>query len=1030
MDITILVKIFATALALSEVTTQPDAVKTHFDAAQDQAAVVQILRNGCSHMKQAFDIESINLDDLISTALDDPKAMGADSKAFHGINFSDLNTAYHQFCKNENIDKPVVDLGQVIDFFNTAAADLPDQNQLKGKKLPGTTVVLDGGGSEFANVFQPGNKRIWVSLSDVPDFVQKAFTAAEDRRFYQHHGVDERGLIRAFIGNLGDSGRPQGGSTITQQVVKNLLVGEDVTYERKIREMIVASRLETTLSKNEILELYLNSAYLGRGSWGVEMAARTYFGKSAKDLSIGEGAMLAGLLKGPSFYNPDRHPDRAKERLTYVLGRMQEDGVITAAQKDQSLAEPPKLIAYAHQHRDVGFHFVDFLGREARADGVANMTADSYTVHSTINAQLQRDVEASLQEGLSHYEISMGRVQFRGPEANIADAVQKLSAKPASTGANAASDAATATPVWQQAMQALHMPLYDVHWTPAVVLQKSDPMRVGLADGRVMALTGVTGEARRGLGVYDVVYVKVVESKSAKTPPPPIPPKLNDKTKTADAKGKNKPGAVPAPPPPPPSLPISGQAQLRVRPTVQGAVLVLENKTGRILAMTGGFSYPLSQLNRAAFTKRQPGSAMKPLTYLTALQRGLQPNTLVLNQPITFPPIGTGLSGSEAIARQYDGRMRPEDYWSPRNADFSQGGAFTLRRGLESSINIVTAHLLDGGIDGDPERSLDAVCATAVAAKIYSQCERYYPFVLGAQPVRMIDIAPFYAAVANEGARPQPHGIDSIELNGRTIYQYPDEPLPRIGAADQVSFYQLKTMLQGVVARGTARGIGALSPYVAGKTGTTEDAVDGWFIGFTNDVTIAVWMGYDNGDGKRRSLGSSESGARVALPIFQPILEAIWNEHIAPKAPLNGPSPEARKLLVDIPIDYSSGNRIGSRSQQQNEGFASLFEQQQQQPQGPTFVEHFRRNANGQVADTQYDLVNRDDPYLAQGQDAPNYDNSSLFGGGGGPTGQWIGRSYYPNQPQAPAPFRGIFGLFQPQPPPPPQPRYYGGRVN
>ena len=311
--------------------------------------MVQILRNGCAHMKQAFDIESINLDDLIATAHDDPKAVGADIKAFHGINFTDLNTAYHQFCKNEPIANPVVDLGQVIDFFNNAAADLPDQNTLKGKKLPSLSVVLDGAGEHFADVFEPGNRRIWIPLADIPDYVQKAFIAAEDRRFFQHHGVDERGIIRAFIGNLAEPGRPQGGSTITQQVVKNLLVGEDVTYERKIREMIVASRLETTLSKNEILELYLNSAYLGRGSWGIEMASRSYFGKSAKDLTVAEGAMLAGLLKGPNYYNPDRHPDRAKERLAYVLDRMQEDGVITAAQKEQALAAPPKLVAYLHR---------------------------------------------------------------------------------------------------------------------------------------------------------------------------------------------------------------------------------------------------------------------------------------------------------------------------------------------------------------------------------------------------------------------------------------------------------------------------------------------------------------------------------------------------------------------------------------------------------------------------------------------------------------------------------------------------------
>ncbi|MFZ0723368.1 MAG: transglycosylase domain-containing protein, partial [Xanthobacteraceae bacterium] len=380
---TILVKLFAAALALSEVTTQPQAVKTHFDPVQDQAEVVQILRNGCGHMEQAFNIESINLDDLITTALNDPTAAGANIPAFHGLNFTDLNTAYRQFCKNEPITSPVVDLGQVIDFFNTAATDLPDPTTLKGRKLPSLSQVLDGSGKDFADVFEPGNRRIWVPLADVPDQVQKAFIAAEDRRFYQHHGVDERGIIRAFIGDLAEPGRPQGGSTITQQVVKNLLVGEDVTYERKIREMIVASRLENTLNKNDILELYLNSAYLGRASWGIEMAARSYFGKSAKDLSLGEGAMLAGLLKGPNYYNPDRHPNRAKDRLTYVLERMQEDGVITAALKNQALAAPPKLVAFTHPHRDSGFHFVDFLGREAKADGVASLTAVSYTVHST-----------------------------------------------------------------------------------------------------------------------------------------------------------------------------------------------------------------------------------------------------------------------------------------------------------------------------------------------------------------------------------------------------------------------------------------------------------------------------------------------------------------------------------------------------------------------------------------------------------------------------------------------------------------------
>src|SRR5437773_3523433 len=384
----ILVKIFATALALSQVMTAPDAVKSRFDRAQDQEVVAQLLRAGCAHMHKAFDIEDINLEDLIATAMDDPQAVAGESKVFHGINFADLQTAYRQFCKNENVAAPAVDLGDVIDFYNKATADLPDHTKLKGLKLPGASVVLDRKGERFAEVFEENQRRVWVPLADIPEQVQKAFLAAEDKRFYQHKGIDERGLIRAFIGNLASSGRPQGGSTITQQIVKNLLVGEDLTYERKIREMIVATRLERALSKNEILELYLNSAYLGRGSWGIEMAARSYFGKSAKDLSLPEGAMLAGLLKGPNYYNPDRHPDRAKERLGYVLQRMQEDGTISTAQKDEALAAAPKLAAYQRPRRDTGFHFTDFLGREAKADGVASLTARSYTVHSTIDGQL------------------------------------------------------------------------------------------------------------------------------------------------------------------------------------------------------------------------------------------------------------------------------------------------------------------------------------------------------------------------------------------------------------------------------------------------------------------------------------------------------------------------------------------------------------------------------------------------------------------------------------------------------------------
>jgi penicillin-binding protein 1A len=399
---TLLFKVFATALALSQVTTTPNAVKTEFDRDRDQAEVAQILHSGCTHILKVFALEDINIDDLIATAMDDPQAI-AGTKALRGIDFADLQTAYRQFCKNETVEHPAVDLGEVIDFYNKAAANLPDHNKLKNLKLPGASVVLDRKGKPFAEVFEENQRRVWVRLEDIPQHVRNAFIAAEDKRFAEHKGIDEHGLIRAFIGNLAGSRRPQGGSTITQQVVKNLLVGEDVTYERKIREMIVAARLESALSKDEILELYLNYVYLGRSSWGVEVAARGYFGKSAKELTLEEGAMLAGLTKGPKYFDPDRQPARLRERLAYVLDRMREDGMLGAEQRDEAsgrgLPALPAVVASDRPRRDIGFHFVDQVAREARSEaGIDRITDASYTVHSTIDPPLQRAVEESLQE--------------------------------------------------------------------------------------------------------------------------------------------------------------------------------------------------------------------------------------------------------------------------------------------------------------------------------------------------------------------------------------------------------------------------------------------------------------------------------------------------------------------------------------------------------------------------------------------------------------------------------------------------------
>src|SRR5262252_3793734 len=630
----ILVKLLAAFLTLSLVTTRPDAIKTHFDPARDQAEVTRILRDGCAHMRKAFDVESIDIDDLIKTAMDDPEAISTEIKALHGLKFDSLLTVYKQFCKNEDVKSPLVDLAEVIRFYNGAVADLPDPGRLKGANIAGAGGILDARGERFADLTE-NNRRIWVPLRDIPAHVQKAFIAAEDKRFYEHKGVDERGLVRAMVSNLARPGRPQGGSTITQQVVKNLLVGDDVTYERKMREIIVASRVERTLSKSDILELYLNSIYLGRGSWGVELAARNYFGKPAAALTLQEGAMLAGLPKGPTYYSPDRHPDRAQERLAYVVSRMQEDGVAVATAIDKAKISLPQMVAYSQaQQRDSGYYFLDHVTREARSlTGIGPLTTAGTTVRTTIRPDLQRATEVALQEGLAQYEIRTGRTGWHGPEANLSDAVRRIEAsmskaapetpatvdvKPAvaargsavppdvgtkaSRGTNAGKLAPgpglsgpkaaaappgivgpmpltpTAPPVvkpkpaWQEALEAAHLPLYDVHWSTAIVLSNAgdrNGVRVGLADGRIMPLSSAGLAGRRGLNLYDVVFVKVSEPKGKQV-----------------------------------------RVDLRVRPTVQGAAVILDNKTGGILAMTGGFSYPVSQLNRVTQAVRQPGSSL------------------------------------------------------------------------------------------------------------------------------------------------------------------------------------------------------------------------------------------------------------------------------------------------------------------------------------------------------------------------------------------------------------------------------------
>jgi membrane carboxypeptidase/penicillin-binding protein len=919
----ILVKMFATALALGQVTTRPDSVRTHFDPSADQPEVVQILRDGCAHMRKAFDIEDLKLDDLIETALSDPQAVAGEIKAFRGIDFNELHAAYKQFCTDEKVEQSPFDLAKVIEFYNQAVAALPDHNKLKGLKLPGTSVVYDGKGERFAELFESDHRRVWVPLKEIPEHVQQAFIAAEDKRFYQHNGIDERGLIRAFISNLAEPGRPQGGSTITQQVAKNLLVGDDVSYERKLREMIVASRLDKALTKDEIMEVYLNSIYLGRGAWGIDMAARSYFKKPAADLSLTEGAMLAAMAKGPAYFSPDRYPQRARQRFAYVIKRMEEDKIENA---EEGLPQP-RIVPYEKPRRESGFHFLDHLLKEARTlVGMQSLTVESYTVRSTINLKLQRATEAALQEGLARYEARAHRIQFNGPEVNLGETVYRVETDQRTK----AQRRGRARPAWQVALQSARLPLYDVQWPPAIVIERRAndngklTMRVGLKDGRTMPLTAPQGVDPSRLKLNDVVYVRVTD-------------------------GKNKKDL---------------QAELRVRPKVQGAAVVLENKTGRILAMVGGFSYPASQLNRTTQALRQPGSSIKPIVYLAALHKGLQPNTLVQDSGVTLPPI-PGVT---------------THYWSPKNYEGGGAGIMTLRRALEQSKNMVTARLLDGGVDKDPRRSLELVCELAVEAKIYSECMKNYPFVLGAQSLRMINLASFYASIANEGLRVTPYAIDAIEQDGKSIYRHVTAKPAYLADGDRIAAYQLRNILEGVVARGTAASIRQHAGYIGGKTGTTDNENDAWFVGFTSDVTVAVWVGYDNASA-RQTLGQGETGGKNAVPIAEQIIQAAWQYH-APKAPLAPPSPEIARSLKAMPIDVFTGRKVAASKN--------------------AFMEYFRVSG-GRVRETQHAMVGRGHVAAAPPAPRPPMDEERMM--------HFPGRMASPQPAGPPRTLRELFGL-------------------
>jgi penicillin-binding protein 1A len=712
--------------------------------------------------------------------------------------------------------------------------DLPDYQQLASYPPVITTKVYAADGRLLAEYAT--ERRVFVPIGAIPKQVVKAFLAAEDKNnFYGHHGFDPMSMVRAAITNVGRlqaSRRPVGASTITQQVAKNMLLTNEISIERKIKEVLLASRIEAALPKNRILELYLNQIYLGAGAYGVVAAALTYFDKSLDELTLGEAAFLAGMPKAPNRYNPVRVPQAAKARRDWVIDRMVEDGAVTPGEAAQAQAQSRELRHRQEAEQVKAPYFAEEVRRELLARyGDKVLYEAGLSVRTSLDPQLQAVADRTLRNGLIAYQRGHGGWR---------DAVARIDSK----GDWAAHLAKVSVPAVAR----------DVGWRLAVVTRSdAEGAAIGFANGT----TGLIpfsdmrwARPRRNDGNYGPYPHSAADVVKPGDVVMVAPNKASSKGEPADARG---PSAF----------------TLCQVPEISGALVVVAPHTGRVLAISGGFSFEISQFDRATQAKRQPGSSIKPFVYLTALDHGFTPSTLVLDGPISLPQ-GPGLP-----------------MWSPTNyANRYHGpkyrGPTLLRIGIEQSLNAMTARV--ASIIG-----MEAIAQTIERLGIMDHTPREWLMALGTGETTPLRLTAAYAMLVNGGKRITPTLIDSVQdRNGATIFRadkrpcasctdiaWQHQPMPvlpdtRGQVADPGSAFQIVTMLQGVVERGTGQAVRAVGKPIAGKTGTTNDFHDAWFVGSTPDLTAGVFIGYDDPD----SLGDDETGGHIAAPVFRDFMIA------------------------------------------------------------------------------------------------------------------------------------------------------------
>ncbi|NJS38059.1 MAG: PBP1A family penicillin-binding protein [Rhodobacteraceae bacterium] len=711
-------------------------------------------------------------------------------------------------------------------IFYMYSRDLPSHENL-AQYTPATISRIYSGEGQIIDEFAE-ERRLFVASEDIPALVKQAFISAEDKNFYNHHGYDTRSMVAALVEAVQTRGeRVRGASTITQQVMKNFLLSSDRTAERKIKEIILATRVETAMTKEKILELYLNEIFLGQNSYGVAAAAQTYFNKALQELTVAEVAYLAALAQRPGNLHPVRQQEDAISRRNYVLGEMLDNGYIDQAQYDVAVADPLLTVQGGDYEafreslppRD---YFTDEIRRQLSGTfGEDEFFSGGLTIRATVDADLQEAAAAALRKGLEKYDrdqgIWRGTGQVLPPEALASEAT------------------------WREALATLEVPRDVATWFPAVVLEVGErDARIGiegvmddedghfipaedvtwarkqLADGDLGRRAQVAGDL---LAVGEVVLVRAV---------------TND-----DGTFK--------------------RWSLRQVPEVQGAFMAMDVNTGRVLAMQGGFSYQDSVFNRTTQATRQPGSSFKPFVYAAALDSGFTPATIVVDAPIEIDT--------------------PQGLWTPKNASNRFYGPTPLRTGVEQSRNLMTVRIAQ-------EIGMQTVAGYAERFGVYDRMGPFLANSLGAQETTLFKMVAAYAMFANGGERVEPTLVDRVQDRyGRTVYRHDQRVCEDCAAADlpagqgvtittnrervmnAITAYQLTSMMEGVVQRGTAAGINLPVP-VAGKTGTTNDSKDVWFIGYTSNIAAGCYIGYDQ---PRTMQGASGGG--FCGPVFEDFME-------------------------------------------------------------------------------------------------------------------------------------------------------------